>query len=56
MNKKIFILILFLIVSSIKCAGMHVKGSKLYNGDGKEFIFRGVNLAHAWYKDKTKFP
>ena len=51
----IFILILFLILSSIKSEGIHVKGSKLYDGDGNEFIFRGVNLAHAWYQDKTKF-
>ena len=32
-----------------------MKGSKLYDGEGNEFIFRGVNLAHAWFKDKTKF-
>ena len=55
MVKIIFLLILSLSLSSINSKGIQVKGSKLYDGDGKEFIFRGVNLAHAWYTDKTKF-
>ena len=55
MIKIIFLLILSLSLSSINSKGIQVKGSKLYDGDGKEFIFRGVNLAHAWYADKTKF-
>ena len=55
MIKIIFLLILSLSLSSINSKGIQVKGSKLYDGDGKEFIFRGVNLAHAWYTDKTKF-
>lgn len=33
---------------------MHVEGNKLYDGNGNEFIFRGVNLPHAWYTKWTK--
>lgn len=33
---------------------MHVKGNKLLDGNGEEFIFRGVNLPHAWFVDKTE--
>ena len=50
-----YILVLFLNLSFIYSQGMHVQGSKLYDGNGNEFIFRGVNLAHAWHTDKTKF-
>ena len=50
-----YILVLFLNLSFIVSQGIHVKGSKLYDGNGKEFIFRGVNLPHAWFTDKTKF-
>ena len=34
--------------------GMHVKGNKLLDGNDEEFIFRGVNLPHAWFVDKTQ--
>lgn len=50
-----FITTLLLLISFIKNQGIHVQGSKLLDANGKEFIFRGVNLAHAWYKDKTEF-
>ena len=43
------------IISFITSKGIHVEGSKLLDAEGKEFIFRGVNLAHAWYRDKTEF-
>lgn len=33
--------------------GMYVSGGKLYAANGKEFIMRGVNVAHAWYKEQT---
>ena len=54
---KIFLLIfLSLINSSLnqKGKGIHVSGNKLLDGNGEEFIFRGVNLAHAWFTDKTE--
>lgn len=34
--------------------GMYVKNGKLYDGNGNEFIMRGVNVAHAWYTGKTE--
>jgi len=34
--------------------GLHVSGNKLLDGNGEEFIFRGVNLPHAWFVDKTE--
>ena len=50
-----FITTLLLLISFINNQGIHVQGSKLLGANGKEFIFRGVNLAHAWYTDKTEF-
>ena len=50
-----FITTLLLLISFINNQGIHVQGSKLLDANGKEFIFRGVNLAHAWYTDKTEF-
>ena len=32
-----------------------MSGSQVLDANGNEFIFRGVNIAHAWYADKTKF-
>lgn len=29
-----------------------VSGTKLYDANGNEFVMRGINHAHAWYKDK----
>lgn len=34
--------------------GMYVNGTTLYDGNGNPFILRGVNIAHAWYTDKTQ--
>ena len=34
--------------------GMFVKNGKLYDGNGNEFMMRGVNVAHAWYTNKTE--
>lgn len=33
---------------------MYVDGTVLRDGKGNPFVMRGVNLAHAWYTDKTK--
>lgn len=33
-------------------AGFRVNGTKLYDANGREFIMRGVNYPHAWYRDK----
>jgi len=50
----LFIFIISLIPSLITPQGIHVSGSKLLDANGKEFIFRGVNLPHAWFTDKTQ--
>ena len=34
--------------------GLKVSGNKLLDGNGEEFIFRGINLPHAWFVDKTE--
>ena len=34
--------------------GMYVNGTTLYDGNGNPFILKGVNIAHAWYTDKTQ--
>lgn len=33
---------------------MYVRGTKLYDGNGNEFVMRGINIPHAWYTDKTE--
>ncbi|MGN0660156.1 MAG: glycoside hydrolase family 5 protein [Oscillospiraceae bacterium] len=30
--------------------GFYIEGTKLYDANGNEFIMRGINHAHAWYK------
>ncbi len=50
-----FILISLLSLSFIEGKSLKVKGNKLYDGDGNEFIFRGINIAHAWFTTKTQF-
>ena len=34
--------------------GFYVDGTTIRDANGKEFIMRGVNIAHAWYRDKTE--
>ncbi len=34
--------------------GMYVSNGRLYNANGKEFVMRGVNVAHAWYPGETQ--
>jgi len=34
--------------------GMHVEGNKLLDGNGNEFVFRGVNVPHEWFIEKTE--
>jgi len=55
MKIKFLFIILSPIILSINTNGIRVEGSKLLNADGKEIILNGVNLAHAWYTDKTEF-
>ena len=55
MKIEFLFIILSSVILSINTNGIRVEGSKLLNADGKEIILRGVNLAHAWYTDKTEF-
>ena len=55
MKIELLFIILLSFILSINTNGIRVEGSKLLNADGKEIILRGVNLAHAWYIDKTEF-
>lgn len=32
--------------------GFNISGTKLYDANGNEFIMRGVNHAHTWFKDE----
>ncbi|MFG6369316.1 MAG: cellulase family glycosylhydrolase [Lachnospiraceae bacterium] len=34
--------------------GMYVRDGRLYDADGKEFLMRGINVAHAWYPNETQ--
>lgn len=31
-------------------SGFHIYGTKLYDANGNQFVMRGINHAHAWYK------
>ena len=39
---------------AVATGSMNVQGTKLYDGLGNEFVMRGINIAHAWYTDKTE--
>lgn len=34
--------------------GFHVSGTKILDGNNQQFVMRGVNIAHAWFKSNTK--
>ncbi len=59
LNKMKLSCILLLISSFIlvtiaaETKGFQVKGSKLLDANGKEFIIRGINHAHTWFKDQS---
>jgi len=38
-------------INDIKYTGLHVQGNSLLTSDGTPFVMRGINHAHAWYKD-----
>ena len=33
--------------------GMYVQNGRLYDANGNDFVMRGVNVAHDWYRDYT---
>lgn len=34
--------------------GFYVSGTSIKDANGNDFVMRGVNIAHAWYTDKTE--
>ena len=55
MNKVKFIITLLLSFCLSNIQSLHVKGNKLYDANENEFIFRGINIPHAWFTDKTEY-
>lgn len=45
-------------VKTYAATGFKVNGTTLYDGNGKPFVMRGINHAHAWYKgqETTAIP
>jgi mannan endo-1,4-beta-mannosidase len=37
-----------------RAAGLHISDGRLLEGNGNEFVMRGVNAAHTWYPGRTK--
>ena len=35
-------------------SGFYVSGTSIYDASGNKFVMRGVNIAHAWYTEKTE--
>ena len=42
------------IVSTATASGFYVSGTSIMDANGNQFVMRGVNIAHAWYADKTE--
>lgn len=41
-------------VESADATGLHISDGRLVEGDGNDFIMRGVNHAHTWYTGQTQ--
>ncbi|MFJ5775399.1 cellulase family glycosylhydrolase [Streptomyces sp. NPDC093094] len=39
---------------AVQAAGLHISGGRLVEGNGNDFVMRGVNHAHTWYTDRTQ--
>ncbi|MCH5675196.1 cellulase family glycosylhydrolase [Streptomyces gilvus] len=40
--------------SSTQSVGLHISDGRLLEGNGNDFVMRGVNAAHTWYPGRTK--
>ena len=40
--------------SSDAAGGFYVDGTKLFDANGNEFVMRGINHPHSWFKDKLE--
>ncbi|WP_458247885.1 cellulase family glycosylhydrolase [Streptomyces sp. MAI_2237] len=38
----------------VQATGLHISNGRLVEGNGNDFVMRGVNAAHTWYPGKTK--
>ncbi|MEU9390108.1 cellulase family glycosylhydrolase [Streptomyces sp. NPDC048324] len=38
----------------LQAAGLHISNGRLVEGNGNDFVMRGVNAAHTWYPGKTR--
>ncbi|ALV37404.1 cellulase family glycosylhydrolase [Streptomyces sp. CdTB01] len=38
----------------LQATGLHISNGRLVEGNGNDFVMRGVNAAHTWYPGKTK--
>jgi len=43
----------FMVFATQAWAAWSVKGTKIIDPNGNNFIFRGINVPHAWYTDRT---
>ena len=55
MKVPFYIILSITISLAISSRGIHVQGNRLLDANDKDFIFRGINIAHSWYADKTEF-
>ncbi|MER8007014.1 cellulase family glycosylhydrolase [Streptomyces sp. NPDC094149] len=39
---------------AVQATGLHISNGRLIEGNGNDFVMRGVNAAHTWYPGKTK--
>ncbi|MHC3467969.1 cellulase family glycosylhydrolase [Streptomyces sp. 7R007] len=39
---------------AVQAVGLHIGDGRLLEGNGNDFIMRGVNHAHTWYPDRTR--
>lgn len=40
-------------VSKAAANGFYVNGTSLYDANGNQFVMRGINMAHTWFKNNT---
>lgn len=38
----------------VQATGLHISNGRLVEGNGNDFVMRGVNAAHTWYPGKTE--
>ncbi|MFE3827817.1 cellulase family glycosylhydrolase [Streptomyces sp. NPDC059092] len=39
--------------AAVRATGLHISGGRLLEGNGNDFVMRGVNHAHTWYPGRT---